>query len=266
MTSAAGGLTLLRVVPREGALHRLDPRTKIAALVVLILTVSFRPSWAGLGAIAATIVFAGVIGGIPWSARPRLPRVFLIGIGVSLGLSVIAGGDPVLASVGSWDFGAGGLLAQLRFLAVTVVILALTHLLGWTTSMTALPPAAAWFLRPLRVVRLPVDELATALALAVRALPLLLDEMSIAAMVWRRRPRVVHRGGRRRVRALAVEIVDVMGTVTSSTVRRSMDLGDTLERRGLDAPRAMGGFGRRDLVAASIVGATVVVIALLPPA
>ena len=266
MTASAGGLTLLRVVPVEGALHRLDPRTKIAALVVLILTVSFRPSWAGLGVIAALVVLAGAAGGIPWSARPRLPRVFLIGIGVSLGLAVIAGGEPVVVTLGSWDFGAGGLLAQLRFLAVTVVILALTHLLGWTTSMTTLPPAAAWFLRPLRLFRLPVDELATALALAVRALPLLLDEMSTAAMLWRRRPRVAHRDPRRRVRALAVEIVDVMGTVTSSTVRRSLDLGETLERRGLDSPRAMGGFERRDVLAGMVVAATVVVIALLPSA
>ena len=38
MTASAGGLTLLRVGPGEGALHRLDPRTKIAALVVLMLS------------------------------------------------------------------------------------------------------------------------------------------------------------------------------------------------------------------------------------
>lgn len=262
MTVSAAGLTLLRVVPVDGVLHRLDPRTKIAALVVVILALSFRPSWWALAIVAGLVIGSAAIGRIPWSARPRPPRIFAIGIGISLVLAVLAGGTPVVA-VGQFEIGVGGLLAQLRFLALTIEILALTHLVGWTTSMTRLPAAAAWFLRPLGRVGVPVDELATALALSVRALPILLEEMSTAVMLWRRRPRVDAGNSRALARRSAVELVDLAGTVVASTVRRAVDIGETLERRGLDRPRPAGSFGVSDAVAALVVVALVTAVALL---
>ncbi len=264
MTSAAG-LTLLRVVPVDGWLHRLDPRTKIAVLLAVVLTVSIKPSWAGLAAVAVAILAAAATGGIPWSARPRLPRIFLLAIGLSLVLGLLAGGEPGVAIGGVTEIGMGGLLAQLRFLAVTFVILAATHLFGWTTSLSELPAAANWYLRPLGRLGLPVDELVTALALGVRALPLLLDEVAAAVRLARRRPRPPVTDPRQRLVGPLVTFVDLASTVTSSTVRRALEVGETLQRRGLDDGGDLGGRpGRGDLIAVVATIGLVVAVVRLP--
>ena len=62
-------------------------------------------------------------------------------------------------------------------------------LVGWTTQLGAVAPALARLARPLRVLRLPVDEWIVAIALALRCLPLLIDEMRTLAAARRLRYR-----------------------------------------------------------------------------
>ncbi|WP_045386417.1 CbiQ family ECF transporter T component, partial [Mycobacterium kyorinense] len=69
-----------------------------------------------------------------------------------------------------------------------------------TTNVAEIAPAVATLGRPLRFLRIPIDEWAVALALALRAFPMLIDEFRVLYSARRLRPRQIptSRRGRRR--------------------------------------------------------------------
>ena len=108
-------------------------------------------------------------------------------LGISGGLASMAGHLPHL-SVGRVTLGFGGLDAYCRFVGVSVALLLAAALVGWTTPLGEIAPAVSRLLGPLRWIRVPVDEAAVAVALCVRSLPLLVDEMRTLVAARRLRP------------------------------------------------------------------------------
>jgi energy-coupling factor transport system permease protein len=225
--STATSFHLLRHVPIDSIIHRADARSKVLALTVIALTLSFDPSWSTTGAVWLLLGVAVIASRVPRTAVPRPPRALRWGIGLSLLLGLLASGEPNLTVAGT-QLGIGGLIFQIRFLAVSFAYLFLALMLGWTTPLGALPGAATWMLAPLRALRVPTDDVVVGLALSVRALPLLAEELSTAAALRSARPRS---SGNRLTEAL-----DVAATATVAATRRGRELGDALTARGLQAP------------------------------
>ncbi len=220
-------LTVLRYVPVDSPVHRLGAAPKIIGLTAMTVALTARASWWAVAVVAGLALLGLVVARIPPGAAPRPPRLLWIGIGLSAGLAVVAGGEPDVTLVGV-TVGLGGLAVFARFLAVTILVLAMAGLIGWTTPAADLTPAVAWMLGSLRRLRVPVDELVTALALAVRTLPLLLDELRTLVAVTRTRP--PERDARQRWG-------DAAATAVVASVRRAEELGATLTARGgLAAP------------------------------
>ena len=91
-------------------------------------------------------------------------------------------------------------------LALAAVLVISAAVVGWTTPLGAIAPALARLARPFRALRLPVDEWIVAIAVALRCLPLLVDEMRTLAAARRLRHRPPDHESHQTRRAL-VEIV-----------------------------------------------------------
>lgn len=224
------GLNLLRYVDGQSVVHRADARTKVAGLTVLVFVLSFDPTWSSVGVVWASVALSFVVARLPVGVRPRLPRLLLWSMTLALLIGLAAGGEPFLELGNNRpSIGVGGLLLQLRLFGVTLGLLALALMLGWTTPMADLPAAADWLLTPLRWLRVPVDDLVTALAVAVRALPLMADELTTTSALWNLRSKPQ---GSRLWGDGIVDMIDFAATVTSSAVRRATEFADTLTNRG----------------------------------
>lgn len=263
------GLNLLRYVDGESIVHRADARTKVAGLTVLVFGLSFDPSWSSVGIIWISVAVSFLLARLPLGARPRLPRFLLWSMGIALMIGLAAGGEPFLdLGSGIPSIGVGGLLLQLRFFGVTLGLLALALMLGWTTPMADLPAAADWLLTPLRWLRIPIDDVVSALAIAVRALPLMAEELATTSALWRLRPS--RQSGAWRGADVAtrssngiVEMVDFAATATSSAVRRATEFADTLTNRGsMVLPRTRPSWSLADLWVIAITAATLAAIVL----
>jgi energy-coupling factor transport system permease protein len=217
-------LTVLRHVPGSSVVHRLGALSKIVVLASLTIALAARASWWAVAVAGGVAIGGFVLARLPLGVLPRPPRVLWWALGASAALAVVAGGEPEVDLLGV-ELGLGGLEAFLRFLALTVVVLGLAGLVGWTTPAADLTPAIATILRPFRRLGLPVEELVAALALAVRVLPMLIDELRTVALVLRQRDP----DDRRSVTAV---LLDVMATVVTVSVRRAGELGDALVARG----------------------------------
>ena len=120
----------------------------------------------------------------------------------------------------------------LRFTTLSFVLLALGGMVSWTTNVAEIGPALATLGRPLRLFRVPVDEWAVALALALRAFPMLIDEFQVLYAARRLRPKRIPRSRKARRRRHALELIDLLTAAITVTLRRADEMGDAITARG----------------------------------
>jgi energy-coupling factor transport system permease protein len=143
----------------------------------------------------------------------------------------LAGGAPTI-SIGGLHVGLGGALNFLRITALSVVLLGLGAMVSWTTNVAEIAPAVATLGRPLKLLRIPVDEWAVALALALRAFPMLIDEFQVLYAARLLRPNRIPSGRRARVKQQSRGMIDLMAAAIVVTLRRADEMGDAITARG----------------------------------
>jgi energy-coupling factor transporter transmembrane protein EcfT len=258
-------LTFLRLVPGDSLVHRLWAGTKLVVAFELALVVSIIPSWAALAIVGATVVLGLLIAHIPLGALPRLPNWFFIAIAIGGATSVLGNADPVV-HIGGFPISLGGLSDWARLILLGVILVLSGALVGWTTPLGEIAPAFSRLTTPLRWLRLPVDEWVVAVAVAIRCLPILIDE--IRTLMASRRLRRSEETEPETFRELLRETHDLLSTAVVVSIRRARDLSDAMMARG-----GLGGavadstqrLGVRDIVVLVAVTAlsvgTVVVLA-----
>ena len=249
-------VVLLRPVPGRSVIHDLWAGTKLIVVAGIGVLLTFYPGWVPIGAVTALVLG----GGAGW---PTFPAASCRRYRGGCGCSCFSAGSPPhspaavpsSSSSGS-ELGLGGLLKFLRITALSIVLLALGGMVSWTTNVAEIAPAVAKFGRPLRALRVPVDDWAVALALALRAFPMLIDEFRILYAARSLRPKPVLTTRRDRRRRWAVEVVDLIAAAIIVALRRADEMGDAITARGGagQISAAPSGPKRRDWVALSIGG------------
>jgi energy-coupling factor transport system permease protein len=258
-------VTLLRDLQIDSPIRRLWAGTKLLCVAALSITLSYFPSWLSIGVTTTVFLSAVLLGRIPAGAWPRPPRWFWIMLVVTGGLSSMAGGSPYV-HVGGAVIGLGGIDNYSKFVGIGILLLLLAAVMGWTTPLGEIAPALSKLMRPLRWLKVPVDELAVAVALCVRSLPLLVSELRTLIAARRLRPAPA-RPDRTSVDRWLDELVDLLVAALAVSVRRSGELAEAITARGgigLVAAR-VGGPGWSDLVALGVVVAACVAAPVLAP-
>jgi energy-coupling factor transporter transmembrane protein EcfT len=221
-------------VPGDSPIHRLWAGTKLLVAAELALMVSISPTWAMVAVVAGVVALELLLGRIPLGAFPRLPNWFFVVFAITALLSMWSQTKPI-TYVGGIALSIGGLEEWARFTALAVALVLSGALIGWTTPLGEIAPALARLGRPLRWLRLPVDEWVIAIALAIRCLPLLIEEIRVLSAARRLR---AHDRDRTRetpramVRNALIETQDLLATAIVVSIRRARDLADAIESRG----------------------------------
>ena len=223
-------VVLMRQVPGDTPVHRLWAGTKLLSVIGYGLALSLVPSWLGI-AIGAALLAAGCRAArIPRAALPRPPRWFWVVMLLGAVVTLASGGAPEIGVRGGAHVGLGDLELYTRFVCLSVVLVGASLLVGWTTDLGDVAPAVARMGAPLRRLRLPVDEWAVTVALCIRSLPLLVDELRTVVAARRLRPR----RGRRRwdVAGAADEAIDLMTAALAASLRRAGEMAEAITARG----------------------------------
>jgi energy-coupling factor transport system permease protein len=235
MTAPAGRqrrpVVLLRPVPGRSVVHQLWAGTKLIVVAGIGVLLTFYPGWIPIGLVAVLVLATARLANVPRGALPSVPRWMWALLFLGCLTATFAGGTPEV-TVGTVTVGLGGVLDFLRITVLSIVLLGLGALVSWTTNVAEIAPAVAKLGRPLRRLRIPVDDWAVALALALRAFPMLIDEFRILFAARRLRPRdeaTSHHGRRHR---WAAEIVDLLAAAITVALRRADEMGDAITARG----------------------------------
>ncbi len=165
-------------VPVESSIHRLDPRTKILATLVLLAAVFATGTFRGLGVLTVFLAAAIAAGRIApgYVLRGLRPVFWLLAVAVALQILFgDAGGHPVFRR-GPLVVTRENLLLGAFYGYRLVLLVVATTLMMFTTSPVELTDGMERLLRPFRRIGVPAHELALMMTIALRFIPTLLEE------------------------------------------------------------------------------------------
>jgi energy-coupling factor transport system permease protein len=224
-------VVLLRPVPGSSVIHELWAGTKLIVAAGIGVLMTFYPGWVPIAMVAALVLTAAWLARIPRGALPSIPRWLWVLLILGCLTATFAGGSPIIG-LGSIEVGLGGLFNFLRLTALSIVLLGLGAMVSWTTNVAEIAPAVATLGRPLRPLRIPVDDWAVALALALRAFPMLIDEFRVLYAARRLRPKERPATRRGRHRQWWLDVIDLFAAAITVALRRADEMGDAITARG----------------------------------
>ncbi|KZS61897.1 CbiQ family ECF transporter T component [Mycobacterium pseudokansasii] len=224
-------VVLLVPVPGTSVIHDLWAGAKLLVVFGISVLLTFYPGWVTIGLMAALVLTAARLAHIPRGAVPSVPRWLWVVLAIGGITAALAGGAPSIAVAGV-ELELGGALNFLRITALSIVLLALGAMVSWTTNVAEIGPALASLGRPLRLLRIPVDEWAVTLALALRAFPMLIDEFQVLYAARRLRPKRIPRSRKARRQRRTTEVIDLLAAAITVTLRRADEMGDAITARG----------------------------------
>lgn len=233
-------------VPGTSLVHRVDPRVKLVLLLAYSVTLFLVGTWVGM-ALCALAFFAVVANsGLSVSklAKTLIPLYFI------LFFTLLFNAFYFGSSAGTFSVGAleGGCFASVAptmvaenlyftpaglerglFYVVRIALLAMGGLvISYTTQAENLTRGLASLMGPLRKLRVPVDDLAMMLTVALRFIPLSVEELQQVRLAQMARYASFETGGPvARVKAWG----PVMVPLFVNLFRRAGTLAEALECR-----------------------------------
>ena len=170
-------ITIGQYYPADGVLHKLDPRTKLACTLLFLVSLFVQNNaW---GYLLATVFLGTMIflSKVPLKyilkgLKPILIILLFTGI---LNLFFTKGGK-VLVSFWIFKITERGLKTAILMVIRLVYLVTGSSLMTFTTTPNALTDGIESALRPLNKIKVPVHEVAMMMSIALRFIPILLEE------------------------------------------------------------------------------------------
>jgi energy-coupling factor transport system permease protein len=169
-------------VETDSFVHRMDARVKIAATSVLIVASFLIDSFLGFAVVLPLLVVIGVVSKIPLGYILRGSRIFIAFLVFILAFQVLFYPGDVPESSYLWRWGILSVstegLYTAGIIALRVILLYyVTTMLMLTTSLVDLTNGLELIFGPLQRLRVPVNELVLVFVIAIKFVPIFIEEM-----------------------------------------------------------------------------------------
>jgi len=221
-------ITLGQYFPSNGALHKLDARTKLLFLVGFIVLIFCSFNFYALGLTALFTVATIFLSKVPVRMFLKSLKTIIVIILITSILNLFYGtGEPIFEW---WIFSItldgifNAIFVSVRIICLVIVSSALT----FTTSPTDMTDGLERLLKPLTIFHISVHEIAMMMTIALRFVPTLLEETDKIMSAQKARGADMESGNLiKRIKAL----VPVLVPLFVSSFRRAYDLAMAMECR-----------------------------------
>ncbi|MCQ2792088.1 MAG: energy-coupling factor transporter transmembrane protein EcfT [Bacilli bacterium] len=173
-----------KYVPYNTAIHRLDPRMKILGMIMLIVSIflSFG-SWTlvfTLSGINASLIFILMLiskvrlRDLIYQLRSIWILVIILMI-INIFLPPI-NSEHIIAEWGNFKLYAESFLQSAKIILRLLEMFGVAMILTATTTPQQLTYGFSFFIKPLKKIKFPVEEVAMTISIALRFIPTLLEE------------------------------------------------------------------------------------------
>jgi len=237
--------------PLGSYLHRLDARSKIIPITLVLILALLTKSFAFYVVILAALVIGLMVSGVRLSIllRNLRPILILVLITMIYHLLFSSAGGATLLSLGSIEVTTGAVRQAAFFSLRLVLFVVVAFLVTFTNSPSELAEALAKLFSPLKRVRVPVMEMAMILFIAIRFVPILFEEFHSIRNAQITRGVSFSGSLLSRIRKATVIIVPVF----LAALQRADELALAIQARGYDGSStrtfySSTCFGRREIV------------------
>ena len=222
-------ITIGQYYPAQSRIHRLDPRVKIVCTLLFLVSLFIQNSL--LGYVIATIYLGTVIrlSKVPlkYIVKGLKPIVILLLFTVVMNLFLTRNGDTL---VHFWIFTIteGGLRTSV-FMAIRLMYLvAGSSIMNTRSRVNGLTDGMEKLLHPLNKLNVPVHEVAMMMSIALRFIPILLEETDKIMKAQQARGADFESGN---IIQRAKAMVPILVPLFVSAFRRANDLAMAMESR-----------------------------------
>lgn len=171
-------ITLGQYFPTNSILHKLDARIKLVLTFALITGTFLARTPLSYALLLGFILLCALLSKVPLRMyiKSLKPMLFLLLFTALLNLYMTPG--TPLPQLSWWVFNAtqeGLVVAGLMFLRIIALIF-VSSILTYTTSPIQLTAGMESLMKPLKWLRFPVHEMAMMMTIALRFIPILIDE------------------------------------------------------------------------------------------
>lgn len=222
-------ITIGQYYPSNSVLHRLDPRVKIMCTLFYLISLFLFKSI--LGYVLATLFLGTVIfiSKVPFKfiVKGLKAIILLLMITVMFNLFLTKGGETLFRF---WIFEVTELgLSQAAYMAIRLIYLIVgSSLMTLTTTPNALTDGIERLLYPLNKIKVPVHEIAMMMSIALRFIPILLEETDKIMKAQIARGADLESGN---VIQRAKSMIPILVPLFVSAFRRANDLAMAMESR-----------------------------------
>ena len=169
-------VTLGQFFPGQTPIHKLDPRTKLVLVIVYIVALFLAKWFVSYAAIAAFLALVIAMSQIRLKVvlKNLKPLLFIIILTALLNL-FYGQGEPI-AQFWIFKITKSGIQNAVFMVLRISLLVAGTFMLTYTTSPIALTDGLESLLSPLKKLHAPVHELSMMMSIALRFIPILIEE------------------------------------------------------------------------------------------
>ena len=221
-------ITLGQYYPAGSILHKLDPRVKLLGTMIFLIAVF---SYRGIpGLVCITVCLAALIklSKVPFSYMVKGLRAIVVLLALTCVFNLFLTPGEVVLSFWKVTITKEGINLSFRMVLRLIYLILGTSLMTLTTTPNQLTDGLEQGLKPLNRIHVPVHELAMMMSIALRFIPILIEETDKIMKAQTARGANFDEGG---LIQKAKSMVPLLVPLFISAFRRANDLALAMEAR-----------------------------------
>lgn len=222
-------ITIGQYYPADSIIHRMDPRVKLfGTMLFLIAVFSFRGA-AGFLLVTAFLAGAIRLSKVPFSYMVKGLKAVWVLMAITAFFNLFLTNSPNVIWQWKWiHITEEGVATAVKMMIRLIYLILGTSIMTLTTTPNELTDGMEKALKPLQAIRVPVHEIAMMMAIALRFIPILIEETDKIMRAQMARGADFESGSLiRRAKALIPLLVPLF----ISAFRRANDLAMAMEAR-----------------------------------
>jgi energy-coupling factor transport system permease protein len=221
-------ITIGQYYPTDSILHRLDPRVKLAGTFLFIVSLFIFQSFYGYIAVTAFLIAVIKLSRVPFKFIIKGLKAVVVLLLFTVTFNLLLTPGEVLYQIGFIKITDKGLRSA-AFMAIRLTYLILgSSLMTFTTTPNQLTDGLEKLMRPLNHIKVPVHEIAMMMSIALRFIPILLEETDKIMKAQMARGADFESGG---LLKRAKSLIPLLVPLFVSAFRRANDLAMAMEAR-----------------------------------
>lgn len=169
-------ITIGQYYPADSVIHKLDPRTKLMATMIYILSLFIFRSLAGFAAVTLGLFLVILLSKVPIGYMVKGVKAIVVILLITVVFNLFLTPGETLVSFWKLRITEEG-LKNAVFMTVRLIYLILgSSVLTLTTTPNQLTDGLEKSLKPLNKIHVPVHEISMMMSIALRFIPILIEE------------------------------------------------------------------------------------------